>query len=50
MWVTKMEGSIKTGSESISKRDAIGFWETGNVILQTEEESEFIVIEAPINH
>jgi hypothetical protein len=45
-----MEGSVKAGNESIDKRDAIGFWETDNVILQTGEEIEFIVIEALINH
>jgi hypothetical protein len=38
-----MGGSIKTGNESIGKRDAIGFWETDDVILQTGEEAEFIV-------
>src|SRR6476646_10090757 len=38
VYVFVMEGSIKTGNETIGKRDAIGFWETDNVILQTAEE------------
>jgi hypothetical protein len=43
VYVLVMAGSIKTGNESIGKRDAIGFWETDDVILQTGEEAEFIV-------
>ena len=44
-----MQGSLITNNETVGKRDGIGFWETGNIILQTEQESEFIVIEVPIN-
>jgi len=49
VYVFVTAGSLKAGSELVGKRDAIGFWETDNVILQTGEESEFIVIEVPIN-
>jgi hypothetical protein len=50
VYVFVMDGSINAGSKSIGKRDAIGFWETDHVILQTKEEREFIVMEVPINH
>jgi redox-sensitive bicupin YhaK (pirin superfamily) len=50
VYVFVMDGSIKADNESIGKRDAIGFWETDIVTLQAEEETEFIIIEAPINH
>jgi redox-sensitive bicupin YhaK (pirin superfamily) len=50
VYVFVMEGLIKADNESIGKRDAIGFWETDIVTLQAEEETEFIIVEAPINH
>jgi redox-sensitive bicupin YhaK (pirin superfamily) len=50
VYVFVMEGSLKSGDETIGRRDAIGFWETDTVTFTTEQESEFIIIEAPINH
>jgi quercetin 2,3-dioxygenase len=50
VYVFVTEGTIKTINETIGKKDAIGFWETDRVTLQTEQESEFIIIEVPINH
>jgi len=50
VYVFVMEGALKSGNETIGRRDAIGFWETDTVTFTTEQESEFIIIEAPINH
>lgn len=49
IYVFVMEGSLTTNNETIGKRDGIGFWETGSITLQTEQETEFIVIEVPVN-
>ena len=45
-----MEGVLSDANETINKRDAIGFWDTDSITLQTTTESEFIIIEVPINH
>ena len=50
VYIFVMEGTLKTSNETITKRDTIGFWETDTITLQTEQESEFIVIEVPVNH
>ena len=50
VYIFVMEGVLNTANEKIGKRDAIGFWETDSIALQTEEETEFIVIELPVNH
>lgn len=49
VYVFVMQGSLQANNETIGKRDGIGFWETGSITLQTEQESNFIVIEVPIN-
>ena len=50
VFVFVMEGKLSAWGETINKRDAMGFWETDTITLATEQESEFIVIEVPINH
>jgi len=49
VYVFVMQGSLQANNETIGKRDGIGFWETGSITLLTEQESEFIVIEVPVN-
>lgn len=49
VYVFVMQGSLQANNETIGKRDGIGFWETGSITLLTEQESDFIVIEVPIN-
>ncbi len=43
-------GELIIEEMSISERDAIGIWETGIINIRTEKESQFLVIEVPINH
>ena len=50
VYVFVMGGQLKAAGETIGKRDAIGFWETGSIKLRVEQEAEFIVIEVPVNH
>lgn len=49
VYVFVMEGSLKTVEELIGKRDGIGFWETDKITFSAEQESEFIIIEVPVN-
>jgi len=44
-----LEGSVSTEGDNIGKRDGIGVWETNSFEIKAEQESEFIVIETPIN-
>jgi quercetin 2,3-dioxygenase len=44
-----LEGSVGVDGEVIDKRDAIGIWETDAFDIKAEQESEFIVIEIPVN-
>jgi len=50
VYIFVMEGSLQTANETINKRDAIGFWETDTITLQTTAASEFIIVEVPVNH
>ena len=50
VYIFVMEGLLSTANENIGRRDAIGFWDTDTITIQTEQASEFIVIEVPINH
>ena len=42
-------GSIKIDNTILPERDALGIWETGELTINCEKESEFLIIEAPIN-
>ncbi len=44
-----IEGSLKINQETISKRDAIGLWQTDSISILAEQEAEFIIIEVPVN-
>jgi redox-sensitive bicupin YhaK (pirin superfamily) len=50
VYVFVMEGNLIVNGQAVNKRDAIGVWETDTLLINTEQESEFIVIEVPINH
>lgn len=49
VYIFVMEGSLKINNETIGKRDGIGLWQTDSINIVTEQESEFIVIEVPVN-
>lgn len=49
VYIFLLEGEIKISEKTLSKRDAIGIWDTENVTIETEKKSEFIVIEVPMN-
>jgi redox-sensitive bicupin YhaK (pirin superfamily) len=45
-----LEGKLSIDGKPVHKRDAIGVWDTDIINLQVEEESQFVVVEAPVNH
>lgn len=49
VYVFVLEGALRIDNETIGRRDGIGLWQTGSFEIKTEQESEFIVIETPIN-
>ena len=49
VFVFVIEGTIRIADMELNKGDAIGIWETDTVSIQTKNETEFIVIETPVN-
>jgi redox-sensitive bicupin YhaK (pirin superfamily) len=49
VYVFVLEGSIEIDGEEIGKRDAIGLWQTDSFTITAQQETEFVVIEVPIN-
>ena len=50
VFVFVIEGTLKANNQELKPKDAIGFWETDRITIQTTTEAEFLLIEAPINH
>lgn len=44
-----LNGSIEVDGNQLKTRDAIGIWETKKVTIKTNNKSEFLVIEIPMN-
>lgn len=49
LYVFVLDGEIEVGNNLLSKRDAIGIWNTESIDVTTKENSEIIVIEVPMN-
>lgn len=49
VFVMVIEGDIEIAGEKLSRRDAIGVWETGGVPISVLAPSELLVIEVPMN-
>lgn len=49
VYIFIIEGSAHLGDEKLSKRDAIGVWDTKSFDLKIEVNSEVLVIEVPMN-
>ncbi len=48
-YVVVINGSVNICDINLKKRDAVGIWETKNIEIMAEEDSEIIVIEVPMN-
>lgn len=48
-YIFMIEGEAKLNEQVLSKRDAIGVWETESISLQIAKDSEILIIEVPMN-
>jgi redox-sensitive bicupin YhaK (pirin superfamily) len=48
-YVMVVEGEIEIDGQKLSRRDAIGIWETNNVSFKANENAELLIIEVPMN-
>ena len=49
LFIFLMEGKLKINEIVLQKRDAFGIWETDQILIECSENSEFLIIETPIN-
>lgn len=49
IYIFLLSGSMEVDGKSLETRDAIGIWETNAVTIKTNDTSEFLVIEVPMN-
>jgi redox-sensitive bicupin YhaK (pirin superfamily) len=50
VFIFNIEGNLLINNELVQKRESMGCWETEEIIIKTQSESRFILIEVPINH
>lgn len=48
-YIMVVEGSITVGNEILTKRDAIGVWNVGEVAINVNEATQILVIDVPMN-
>lgn len=44
-----LKGAVEVDGQKLTTRDAIGVWETDKIEIKTNEQSEFLIIEVPMN-
>lgn len=49
VYIFLLEGSVEIASEKLSRRDAIGLWETGLVRIKSTADSQVLLMEIPMN-
>ena len=49
LFIHVIEGSISVGETILGKGDAVGIWDTDNILIQSQEEAQYLVIETVIN-
>lgn len=49
LFVFVISGNLKINNSEIIERGAIGIWNTPHILLDCKEETEFLVIEMPVN-
>ncbi|GAB2945423.1 pirin family protein [Hymenobacter coalescens] len=45
-----IEGEVRIGAETVPARDALGLWDAAEFSIECATESQFLLIEVPINH
>lgn len=49
IFIFVIEGSIETAGEMLNRRDAVGAYETGSIMINAKQDSDFLIIEVPMN-
>jgi redox-sensitive bicupin YhaK (pirin superfamily) len=49
LFIFAIRGGITVSGHPLPQRDALGIWDTGEVMIECHEEAEFLVIETPVN-
>ena len=49
VFIFVIEGRVRVDGTDLLERDAIGVWETGTIPIHVEANTQFIVIETPVN-
>ena len=50
LFVFNISGLINIEENKLEQRDSLGIWETDRVTIRCQEESQFLIIEVPVNH
>jgi redox-sensitive bicupin YhaK (pirin superfamily) len=48
VYIFVIEGEVETADEKLTRRDAIGIWDTENVQLNVKENSDVLIAEVPM--
>ena len=48
MYIFVIDGKVEAGDQLLSKRDATGIYETDNLTIKANEDSELLLIEVPM--
>ena len=49
VYIFLIEGNISVEEETLSKRDGIGIWETDEISMKANQDSQILLIEVPMN-
>ena len=49
VYIMLVEGEIEIGGQKLSRRDAIGIWDTDKISIKANSDSEILAIEVPMN-
>lgn len=49
VYIMVIEGSVSIAGEKLNKRDAIGVWDTEEIVIQSYSDSKIMVIEVPMS-
>ena len=50
IYIFVLSGSINIGNHTIGARDGFGIWDNNNLKMNINDETEFVLLEIPINH
>ena len=49
VYIFIIEGNVSVADETLSQRDGIGIWETDEISIVANKDSQALLIEVPIN-